>query len=380
MPWQELSTMSLRLEFVRLASQEPRTVSIRELCRRFNISPPTGYKWLSRCSADGSVDVRDRSRRPHVSPTKTSDALELAVLKLRKDHPTWGGRKIAARLHALEQENVPAPSTITEILRRNAALDDDKKPSDSASTRFEYDQPNALWQMDFKGHFPIKEGRCHPLTILDDHSRFSIAVQACTNEQSETVKDELIRVFRTYGLPERMLMDNGPAWSGQGHGLSKIEIWLMRLDIKVCHGRPYHPQTQGKDERFHRTLKADVLQFNVPKDLASCQKAFDEFRQVYNHQRPHEAIGLRPPISRYQPSNRPYLEMLPAIEYAPQDVIRKVYYPGQLRFQGRRIIVGKGLIGQQVAIRPTLVDAVYDIMYCSTVVRQVNLRTDPIEL
>jgi transposase InsO family protein len=378
MPWQESSIMSLRLEFIRLAFQKG--VSFRELCRRFGISTPTGYKWVSRCAAAGSCDLRDRSRRPHSSPTKTADILEQAVLEQRRAHPTWGGRKIAARLIALEHADVPAPSTITQILRRHGALDNVPRASQTAPLRFEYEHPNALWQMDFKGHFALEQGRCHPLTILDDHSRYNIAVRACSNEQGETVHSELQRAFRMYGLPERMLMDNGPTWSGQGRGLSKIEAWLMRLDIRVLHGRPVHPQTQGKDERFHRTLKADVLQFNTPKDLPACQKAFDEFRHVYNQERPHEALGLKPPISRYKPSARAYPESLPPIEYAPQDVVRKVSEPGQLRFQGRRIIVGKGLTGQQVAIRPTLEDGIYEIIYCATVVRRINLRNNQQEL
>jgi len=173
MPWQELSIMSQRLEFIRLARQE--TISLRELCRRFSISAPTAYKWLNRFE-DGSLDceasvldLRDHSRRPHNSPNKTTDALEAAVLALRQDHPTWGGRKLAARLSALGHTDVPAPSTITEILRRHNALGSAQGSQARAPLRFEHEQPNDLWQMDFKGHFAIEGGRCHPLTILDDH-------------------------------------------------------------------------------------------------------------------------------------------------------------------------------------------------------------------
>jgi transposase InsO family protein len=371
MPWQELSIMSQRLEFVCLARQE--TVSFRELCRRFHISAPTGYKWLSRCNAEGPSGLSDRSRRPHGSPFKTPEAVEQVVLKHRGCRETWGGRKLASSLIALGHPNIPAPSTITQILRRHNALVPSQGGEEPALSRFEYEHPNDLWQMDFKGHFPMKQGRCHPLTILDDHSRYSITVRACGNEQGETVQNELVACFRRYGLPSRILMDNGSPWKGQ-NGISNLVAWLMRLDIHVMHGRPYHPQTQGKEERFHRTLKADVLQFRVPDDIAGCQKAFDEFRIIYNHERPHEALGMKPPISRYVPSARAYPEILPPIEYAPQDQVRKVFFPGQMRFQGRTVVVGRGLIGQHVAVRNTLQDGVYEVIYCSTTVRQIDLR------
>jgi len=364
--------MSVRLEFVHLARQDG--ANIRDLCRRYGVSPPTAYKWLNRVEADGAIDLREQSRRPHNSPGKTPDAMEKEILQLREDQPTWGGRKISARLIALGHYNVPAPSTVTEVLRRHGKLDASRTADDKAPLRFEYDNPNDLWQMDFKGHFPIKEGRCHPLTILDDHSRFSVSLRASTNEQGETVQKELTACFRLFGLPKRILTDHGSPWSSQGRGLTKLEAWMMRLDIKVMHGRACHPQTQGKDERFHRTLKNDVLQFNVPEDLASCQRAFDKFRNVYNHERPHEALGMQTPISRYMPSSRAFPEVLPPIEYCSQDEVRKVSFPGQIRFQGRRILVSQGLLGQYVALRQTLEDGVYDVVYCSTIVRQINLR------
>lgn len=372
MPWQELPIVSQRKEFVHLARQDG--ANIRDLCRRYGISPPTAYKWLNRIEADGAIDLRDHSRRPHHSPKQTPDAMEKEILQLRKDHCTWGGRKISARLIALGHCNVPAPSTVTEVLRRHGKLDESRTADDKAPSRFEYDNPNDLWQMDFKGHFAIKEGRCHPLTILDDHSRFSVSLLASTNELGETVQNELTACFRLYGLPKRILADNGSPWSAQGRGITKLEAWMMRLNIKVMHGRICHPQTQGKEERFHRTLKNDVLQYNAPEDLASCQRAFDKFRTVYNHERPHEALGMQPPISRYSPSNRAYPEVLPPIEYCSQDEVRKVSFPGQIHFKNQRFIIGQGLIGQHVALRQTLEDGIYDVVYCSTTVRQIDLH------
>lgn len=370
MPWQEVSIMSQRQEFVRLAMSG--SVNFRELCRRFGISPPTGYKWLGRYR-EGDGDLSDRSRRPHNCPHKTSESVENLVLGMRSKHKTWGGRKIVARLKAKGNANLPAPSTVTEILRRHNLLEEAPGQNQGPWEHFEYEHPNDLWQMDFKGHFPIDGGRCHPLTILDDHSRFNIGLRACLNEKGDTVRGHLTDCFRRYGLPKRMLMDNGAPWSGH-QGLSALEAWLMRLSIHVMHGRPMHPQTQGKDERFHRTLKADVLQFNRPTHFTGCQPVFDAFRHVYNQERPHEALGLQTPASRYEPSSRSFPEALPPIEYAPGDQVRKAYSPGLICFKGRTILVGAGVISEMVAVRPTLEDGVWDVIYCTTKIRQIDLR------
>ena len=208
MPWKEVSTMSQRHEFMLLAQQPG--VSLRALCRRFGISPPTAYKWLARYATAGFAGLADHSRRPHQMPHRTPAALEAAVLELRTQHPPWGGRKLHARLQALGYPTVPAPSTITAILRRAAWLPSAAAAPKRAWQRFEHSTPNALWQMDFKGHCPVAHGRCHPLTVLDDCSRFALCLHACPNEQGTTVQTHLTQTFRRYGLPHRMLMDNGP--------------------------------------------------------------------------------------------------------------------------------------------------------------------------
>jgi transposase InsO family protein len=373
MPWKERTVMSQREEFVQLAVVAE--IPFRELCRRFQISPPTGYKWLAR-SREDTPDFSDRSRRPRISPMRTADAVEEAVVALRTAHRTWGGRKIVACLTRDGHHDIPAPSTITGILRRHDLLDDAQCHKRKAFQRFEYDRPNAVWQMDFKGHFALRDGRCHPLTILDDHSRYNIALQVCTDERGSTVRAHLIECFGCYGLPEQMLMDNGSTWRDVHLlGITKLEAWLMRLSIRVIHGRPSHPQTQGKEERFHRTLKADVLRYNPPGDLAGCQRAFDAFRHVYNHVRPHEALDMKVPASRYAPSPRAYPGTLPPIEYDSQDEVRKVFSPGQIRFKSRIVIVGRGLVGENVAVRATLDDGLFEIVYCNSVVKQIDLRT-----
>jgi transposase InsO family protein len=211
-----------------------------------------------------------------------------------------------------------------------------------------------LWQVDFKGHFALETGRCHPLSIFDDHSRYLLGLVACGDEQQLTVQTHLSTVFARYGLPRRILSDNGPCWSPNGNGgLSALEVWLLQLGIAVSHGRPYHPQTQGKVERFHRTLKAQVVSGAPFPDLATCQVAFDRWRLHYNSERPHDALDLAVPSSRYQPSPRSYPGELPAIAYAPEEVVRMVKADGFVAYQGGHYRVGRGLRGQRVALRPT---------------------------
>ena len=252
MPWQERSTMSLRHEFVQLSNQPGTNVS--ELCTRFDISRKTGYKWRKRYQQNGLMGLQERSRRPQHTPRRSKAPIEQRVLAVR-DQYGWGARKITAYLEQTEQLTVPK-STVHAILLRHGRVPAAASPSSGAYQRFEQERPNQLWQMDFKGHYGLGNSeRCHPLTVLDDHSRYALCLQACRNEQTETVQQQLIATFRRYGLPERMLMDNGSPWGGAvEHGYTPLTVWLLRLGIAVSHSRPFHPQTQGKDERFHRSL------------------------------------------------------------------------------------------------------------------------------
>ena len=374
MPWKEVSTMSQRHEFMLLAQQPG--VSLRALCRRFEISPTTAYKWLARYATAGRAGLADHSRRPHQMPQRTPTALEAAVLQLRTQHPTWGGRKLHARLQALGYPTVPAPSTITAILRRAAWLPAAAAAPKRAWQRFEHPTPNALWQMDFKGHFPVAHGRCHPLTVLDDCSRFALCLHACPNEQGTTVQTHLTQTFRRYGLPHRMLMDNGPPW-GVPLTLSPftpLTVWLIRLGIALSHARPAHPQTLGKDERFHRTLKAELLHQRAFADLAHCQHHFDRWRDHYNLERPHDALALAVPATRYTPSPRLFPEALPPIDYGPGAHVRRVQGKGVISFRGRSFRVTKALRGYPVALRPTLQDGRWRVYFCHQYISELDLR------
>jgi transposase InsO family protein len=375
MPFQECSIVGQRVEFCRLASA-PGT-NLRELCRRFGIAPATGYKWLGRFHAEGDAGLGDRSRRPRASPERTPDALEERVLAVRLEHPCWGGRKIRRVLQNEGAAQVPAASTITAILRRHGRLDGPGAQAPRAFTRFEHAAPNDLWQMDFKGHFALHAGRCHPLTVLDDHSRYSLTLEACADERLQTVRERLTRTFRRYGLPLRILADNGPPWGSAGQGrYTALGVWLLDLGVDIVHGRPRHPQTQGKEERFHRTLKAEVLDGRSFADLTQAQRAFDAWREVYNARRPHEALGMELPASRYRISSRAMPERIAEPEYEPQAHVRKVFDTGWFSFRGRSFPCPKAFIGKRIALRHTDVDHVLDVCYRSHVLAQIDLRQD----
>jgi hypothetical protein len=232
--------------------------------------------------------------------------------------------------------------------------------------------------MDFKGHSPLVQGRCHPLTVLDDHSRFALGLEACPDEQGETVRGRLATIFRRYGLTDCMIMDNGSPWGDDwDYPYTPLTVWLLRLGIAVSHGRPYHPQTQGKDERFHRTLTTELLQRHTFSNLASCQPAFDPWRDVYNYERPPQALDYATPASRYRVSPRPFSEALPPLEYGPGDLVRRVQDKGEISVHGGVWRVGKAFRGFPVALRPTVTDGVWDVVFATLTITQIDLRNPP---
>ncbi len=375
MPWQEVSTVSLRKEFVTLALTEQ--ANRRELCRRFGISPPTAYKWLHRAQGAPAAALEDRSRRPQTSPRRTPPRLEQLVLDVRAQHTAWGGRKIRAWLLQRGHAEAPSASTITAILQRHGQIDPQESRKHQPLQRFERAAPNELWQMDFKGHFAIAAGRCHPLTVLDDHSRFALGLRACPDERGATVQQQLTAIFRRYGLPAWMLMDNGAAWGPTtDYPYTRLTVWLRRLGIGVSHCRPRHPQTQGKEERFHRTLHEELLQGRRFTDWQACQAAFDPWREMYNHERPHEALGLVPPSTRYRPSLRSFPETLPPLDYASGDAVRKGDINGQIWFHGRRYDIGKAFAYLPLGVRPTGTDGLWEVYFMSDHVASIDER-DP---
>lgn len=373
MPWKTTTPMSQRLEFVQLALAE--RSNIRLLCRRFGVCAMTAYKWIDRFQKGGVAALEDHSRRPHRSPHKIASVIEEAIVNLRQRRPVWGGRKIRRRLLMIGYQNVPSASTVTAVLRRQGLLDSSKNRPTRDLQRFEAPAPNALWQMDFKGDFSLLSGRCYPLTLLDDYSRFALGLMACANQQMETVQEHLCTVFRRYGLPHRILADNGCPWGSCGNeAYTKLEVWLIRLGVDVSHSRVCHPQTLGKDERFHRTLKAEVLSQRILTDLGQCQYHFDLWRDIYNLERPHEALEMAVPATRYQPSSRTFTDLLPAIEYGPDDIVRKVQAKGEFSFRNHLFKIGKAFAGLPIALRPTLTDGSYDVFLSWKRIAQINLN------
>ena len=374
MPWKECKMVDLREEFVRYALLSDSNIS--ELCRRFSISRKTGYKWLSRYQSEGNEGLCDRSKRPHHSPTRSNENIESLVIATRKQFPYWGGRKLRAYLEQQGHIDLPTASTISKILSRNGLLEaSDTKQH--AFGRFEHEAPNRLWQMDFKGHFAMEQGRCHPLTILDDHSRFSLCLHACSNEKGETVIPIMEEVFATYGLPACINMDNGAPW---GSSISRkiytrFAVWLMDLGIRVSHSRPYHPQTNGKDERFHRTLNQELIMRTHFRDIPHAQALFDEWRHQYNTIRPHEAIGMHPPIQRYQPSYRSYKGPITSFDYQEGMEVRQADICGRIHYLGKRYKIGRAFAYKQIGVLPKDNDTI-QCFYKNTKLSEIDLKKD----
>ncbi len=371
MPWRKVSVMGQRLELAELMQAEDGP-GMGELARRFGVSRKTAYKWLARYRA-GEREFLDRSRRPGSSPGRCGGEIEERVVRLRGEHPAWGAKKL--RQYLIDQEqltDVPAASTVGKILKRRGLISRDAWREHTAYQRFEYPQPNDLWQMDFKGYFAtVREGKCNPLCVVDDHSRYALGVRACGDQEMGTVQAELTGLFRKYGLPSGMLADNGSAWSKQ----SKLSVWLMRLGLRVLHGRVAHPQTQGKLERFNRTLKAEGIGCLTFESLAACQTRFDVWREQYNHRRPHEALAMKTPVSRYRASARSFPEVLPAIEYGPGDEVMLVHRnTGEISYDNRRWHVGAAYCGLPVGVRGTMVDGVKHVYFCQQKVAEIDLR------
>lgn len=374
MSWGVVSLMSLREEFVQLVEGKT-TMSLTKLCQRYGISRKTGYKWLGRYRKQGLEGLADHSRRPKHSPGQLPKAKEQSLVTLRHNHPLWGARKIRRLLRNQGEAGVPACSTITAVFHRHGLIDSSSQAAKPNWQRFEREVPNSLWQMDFKGPLATVRGKAHALTVLDDHSRFNLCLKALPNQQGESVQQALIETFRLYGLPNTMIMDNGPPWGGDpDYPYTVLTMWLIRLHVGVSHSRPYHPQTMGKDERFHATLNRELLRARQWQDIPDLERAFQNFRHQYNFIRPHDALGLEVPASRYQVSLRSFPESLPPIEYDPGVTVRKVQQKGEISFKGKTWKVGRAFAGYPVGLQSTSTDGVFDVLFCHHTVSQINLK------
>jgi transposase InsO family protein len=363
MPWKESTKMSQKEDFIKRVVEGIESFSA--LCKEFKISRKTGYKMWKRYKCEGLEGLKDSSRMPLFNPNKTPQMIIDKILTTRIKYKTWGARKIRAYLIKQKIDNLPAPSTITEIIKRNGLITEEESLKRQALTRFERSSSNELWQMDFKGHFQMgNKLSCYPLTILDDHSRFSICLHACKKEELLVVKNQLIYLFDRYGMPLQINVDNGNPWGNSSlvkH--TKLTVWLLQLNIMVTHSRPRHPQTNGKNERFHRTLKADLIKQQKIENYIHAQKLFDQWRNIYNYHRPHEAINMLVPADRYQPSLRRMPEKLPLIEYDDKAIVRKTSDTGIISYKGENYHVGKAFAGYYLEVRPNEVNGLLEVYF-----------------
>jgi len=350
MPWKE-SVMQQRQDVISdwLAGQK-----VTALAKKYGVSRKTIYKWLTRYAAQGADGLADRSRRPGNCPGQVNQATVEQVVALREQHPHWGSKKLHVLLQGQHQDAVPCERTVHRILVREGLIEPRAEPPPEPQ-RFEREQPNELWQLDFKSPLYLYTQPTHtplvPLTVLDDRSRFLVGLTALPNQQLASLWPALWDVFGCYGLPDAILTDNanGLFRSHRG-GVTSFTMRLWRLNIRHLHGRPYHPQTQGKVERLHRTLSLEALKGHRYETPETAQLALDIFRQQYNHERPHEALDLRLPRDYYEPSLRRRPDELPNIEYAPGTQLRTVSRSGAIGLRGCKLRVGEGLAGERVAL------------------------------
>lgn len=371
MPWRTTNVKNERISFIVRAKQKNRNMSA--LCREFEVSRKTGYKWLNRFHEGGNLDaLEDLSRRPHNSPNRTSEAIERRVEELRRS-TGWAGKKLQLEL-ANEGVHLAA-STIDRIIQRRGLTREGRRDK-KATQRFERSHPNELWQMDFKGKYRLKEGgNCHPLSVLDDHSRYNVGLFALSSIQASGVQRSLINCFERCGVPEAMLMDHGiPWWSNSnGHGLTKLSVFLIKQGIDLIYGAPYHPQTRGKVERFHRTLDETLRYVGIPHTMAGFRAAFASFARTYNDRRPHESLDMQVPAKRYTPSPRAYNPSPAPWIYPSGTEVCRLNSAGCLEYKGNRYFVCEALANDEVGYQ-TFSDRLL-VTYRHMHIREINLST-----
>lgn len=346
MPWESKTVEELRKEFVQAAKESK---NFSSLCREFNITRKTGYKWLEREAQGDGLSDRSHARK-NVS-NKTDPETENLILSVRRDNPAWGGKTIRQVLINEGYTDLPCVKTCNNIIKRNGLILPEESLNHTPYVRYEKDRCNEMWQGDFKGDFLLDDNtRCFPLDMLDDCSRFCIKIASKPNTLGVT--ESFREAFIEYGMPNSILTDNGWTFKGLHGGYTSFEKWLMDHDILPIHGRVRHPQTQGKIERFHRTMKLELLRNNTFANLAEADKALQEWRYKYNNIRPHEALDMKCPAEVYIPSSREYSDTVDAYEYSGMYHVIKVNSWGYLRFDKWQVYLSETMIGEHVEMRP----------------------------
>lgn len=371
MAWEQRNVVEQRIEFV--SRYQLGEESLASLCREYKISRVTGYKWIDRYQSAGTIEgLKDQSRRPSNSPNRTSTALEEKVVSLYHEYG-WGPKKIRV---LLLREKIDLPLITVRRIYKRHGLSQEIEGVGAAPNRFEREQPNELVQMDYKGQFKLgDQSWCYPLTLLDDHSRYCLGLHALSNQSGEDAEKKIFKTFETYGVPDGMLMDHGTPWWNHANkwGLTKLSVKLIKHGIKISFSRIRHPQTQGKVERFHRTLKQELARKKDSlSSLSEASKVFDEFRNVYNSIRPHEALNQKPPRSKYQPSRKQLTDPL-KWEYPYGSEVVKVDQLGRISYSDKRFFVCEALSDEQVRVL-SLEDSAL-VIYRDMAIREIDLDT-----
>jgi transposase InsO family protein len=365
MPWRKSTLVDERKAFI--AAFQAQDLSFSALCRYFNISRPTGYKWILRFMADGEAGLLDQSRAPFHQPRSTPEPLHCRIIEARNQHSTWGPKKLLALLERRDPHAPwPAPSTIGEILRREGLTHPRRTRRHTpphTQPLAHAESPNQVWCADFKGWFLCQNGqRCDPLTLTDAYSRFLLRCRAVPNTDGGHVRQVFTNAFREFGLPEAIRTDNGPPFASTGlAGLSRLSVWWIRLGIRPERIDLGAPQQNGRHERFHLTLKKETA--SPPRStLHSQQRAFADFEHEYNFVRPHEALGQRTPASIYRPSARPFPPQLPELVYPCAVTLRRVSSAGLIAWASHQIYISVLLENEDVALRP-LDDGLHEVLF-----------------
>lgn len=361
MPWNERDLKTMREEFVKRVLNKEKNMAA--LCREYGISRPTGYKWLER-HAQG-LPLEDASRRPLRTPNRVDKAVEDMIVAKRKELPAIGAVKIRRILENDGEKNLPSTKTVNNIFKRHSLITKEASQAVTPIQCFEKTYPNEMWQADYKGHFAMGNSqRCHPLNIIDDHSRFNLACEPQKTETFQEIKPVMIRLFETYGMPFSFLCDNGNPWgTPQSTGFSAFEVWMMELGILVLHGRPRHPQTQGKEERFNQSMTCELLKQTTIEDWGDATKKFAEYRRFYNEIRPHHALDLEVPAKIYTPSSQQYTGVIKPWEYPEGHQICKVTSRGHFNYGGQRYYFSEGFRGKEIAVRPSSVEGCISLFF-----------------
>jgi transposase InsO family protein len=380
MPWKETCAMNERLGFVLEVECGERTVS--ELCRVFGISRKTGYKWLERYREHGEASLEERSRAPHHHPNVMSEETATQIVRVRRAHPDWGPEKLLDWLSRRKPElALPAICTAAELLKREGLVKPRKRKRHATPYGAPFVQavaPNDLWSADFKGQFRMGNGElCYPLTLSDGASRFLLCCQGLSGPTYEQTRAQCERVFREYGLPKAIRTDNGEPFGSCGlGGLSRLSLWWIKLEIVPERIHPGCPQQNGRHERLHGTLKRGC---GIGANLKGQQRAFDRFRQIYNVERSHQALGPRQtPAMHYQPSTRSYPARLPELTYPETDVVKRVHPGGNMKWLGRDWYVAGLLSGEFIGLRP-IDDGIWFVFVGPVCVGRLNARALRIE-